>query len=238
MKIIYAQSTRYRKPKYNVSTQIAEADGKRFVLKKALTKEAIPFVNALEKNYQEMVRQYGEEHVAEGELLSSGVFKMEYVAGETLASNSMRYLKTGDIDGFINNIVYYYGNILSVFEYTPNSDSDFDPLSKKRKYNLDLSFDNIIVPSKVENFKIIDYEWLFPSLSKRYVLARIIFLLYQKYQDVLNANNMTINNLISACMLEDKDISHYRKAESAFFSAVTDLSSKKNEKNTFMIDGV
>lgn len=236
MKIIYAQSTMYRKPEYGVSTQIAEAGGERFVLKKALSQEAIPFVNGFEKNYQEMARQYGEEHVAKGELLSPGVFKMEYVDGETLAANSMRYFKAGEFDGFIRNIAYYYEHIVSVLEDNPAADSDFDPLSKERKCNIDLTFDNIIVSSKLEEFKIIDYEWLFPSLSKRYVLARIMFLLYQRYQRVFDDKNMTMDKLISGCMLEERDIRHYHNAEREFYRAVIDSSSKKNEKNTFMVN--
>ncbi|WP_405756711.1 hypothetical protein [Anaerovibrio slackiae] len=105
MKVIYAQSPMYRKLEYNVLTQIAEIDGKRFVLKKALTEQAIPFVNGLEKNYQEMVKQYGVEHVAKGE------------------------------------------------------------------------------------FKIIDYEWLLPSVSKKLACFRAITLLYDQYQEMFKKRN-------------------------------------------------
>ena len=52
MKVIYAQSARYRKLEYSVLTQIVEFEGRRFALKKALNEQAIPFVNGLEKNYQ------------------------------------------------------------------------------------------------------------------------------------------------------------------------------------------
>lgn len=233
MKIIYAQSTMYRKPEYSVLTQIAEADGEKFVLKKALTKEAIPFVNGLEKNYQEMVEQYGEEHVAKGNLLSPGLFKMEYVDGETLAAHSMKYFESGDFDGFIQNIFYYYNNILSVFEGNFAADKDLNPLSPIRKYNIDLSFNNIILAPSLKDFKIIDYEWLLPSISKQFALARVMVLLYNKYQNNFDEKNIKWNDLISACMLKAKDVNHYYKVDRDFYSIVLDWSSKKNEKNMF-----
>ena len=236
MRIIYAQSTMYRKPEYSVVTQIAEADGERFVLKKALTREAVPFVNGLEKNYQEMVTQYGEEHVAKGELLSPGVFKMEYVDGETLATNSMRYFATGDFDGFIQNIAYYYSNILVGFEDNPAAIAEPNPLSAKRKYNLDLNFNNIILAPDFENFKIIDYEWLLPSLSKQYVCVRILTVLYNQYIKAFNKKNMTWEMLLSGCMLGTKDIEHYNKEERRFYKNVLDWTTKKNEKNMFRVN--
>lgn len=235
MKIIYAQSTMYRKPQYSVSTQIAEADGKMFVLKKALTKEAIPFVNCLEKNYQEMARQYGEEHVAKGELLSPGVFKMEYVDGETLAINSMRYFEAGDFEGFIQNIAYYYQHILASFEDKDVISNDFNPLLPNRKYNIDINFNNIILTSKYK-FKIIDYEWLLPSISRQHVFFRTLALLHKQNRKAFHDKNMTLEMFISGSGIDKKNIDYYIEAEKIFYGKVLDWSSKKNEKNTFNVN--
>lgn len=184
MKVIYAQSPMYRKLEYNVLTQIAEIDGKRFVLKKALNEQAIPFVNGLEKNYQEMVKQYGVEHVAKGELLSPGIFKMEYIYGESFDVRCMQYFKMGDFDGFIKNIVYYYQHILANYTNDVLSVKDFNPMSPQRKYNIDISFNNIIISPNSGEFKIIDYEWLLPSVSKKIACFRAITLLYDQYQEM------------------------------------------------------
>lgn len=65
MKVIYTKNTMYRKEEYAISTQIVESEGQKFVLKKALNNKAIPFVNGLEKNYQELVKQYSRENIAD-----------------------------------------------------------------------------------------------------------------------------------------------------------------------------
>ena len=158
MKVIYAQGARYRKLEYSVLTQIVEFEGRRFVLKKALNEQAIPFVNGLEKNYQEMVKQYGVEHVAKGELLSPGIFKMEYIDGESFDVRCMQYFKIGDFEGFIQNIVYYYQHMLADYTNDVLSVKDFNPMSPQRKYNIDLSFNNVIFSSNSGEFKIIDYD--------------------------------------------------------------------------------
>lgn len=152
MKVIYAQSPMYRKLEYNVLTQIAEIDGKRFVLKKALTEQAIPFVNGLEKNYQEMVKQYGVEHVAKGE------------------------------------------------------------------------------------FKIIDYEWLLPSVSKKLACFRAITLLYDQYQEMFKKNEMAWEMLLSGCGLDEKDIKLCNEQGRQFYNSVLEWSTKLNEKATAIVN--
>ena len=230
MKVIYAQSAMYRKLEYSVLTQIVEFEGGRFVLKKALNEQAVPFVNGLEKNYQEMVKQYGEEHVAKGELLSSGIFKMEYIYGESFDVRCMQCFKIGDFDGFIQNIVYYYQHMLADYTNDVLSVKDFDPMSPQRKYNIDLSFNNIIISSNSGEFKIIDYEWLLPCVSRKLACFRAIMLLYAQYQFWFQKKEMTLEMLLSGCGLEKEDIELCIEQGKMFYSSVLDLSTKKNEK--------
>ena len=236
MKVIYAQSPMYRKLEYNVLTQIAEIDGKRFVLKKARNEQAIPFVNGLEKNYQEMVKQYGVEHVAKGELLSSGIFKMEYIYGESFDVRCMQYFKMGDFDGFIKNIVYYYQHILANYTNDVLSVKDFNPMSPQRKYNIDISFNNIIISPNSGEFKIIDYEWLLPSVSKKIACFRAITLLYDQYQEMFKKNEMTWEMLLSGCGLDEKDIKLCNEQGRQFYNSVLDWSTKQNEKATAIVN--
>ena len=236
MKVIYAQSPMYRKLEYNVLTQIAEIDGKRFVLKKALNEQAIPFVNGLEKNYQEMVKQYGVEHVAKGELLSPGIFKMEYIYGESFDIRCKQYLKMGDFDGFIQNIVYYYQHMLDDYTNDVLSVKDSNPMSPQRKYNIDLSFNNIIFSSNSGEFKIIDYEWLLPSVSRKLACFRAIMLLYAQYQFWFQKKEMTWEMLLSGCGLEKEDIELCMEQGKMFYRSVLDLSTKRVEKATAMVN--
>ena len=230
MKVIYAQSAMYRKLEYSVLTQIVEFEGGRFVLKKALNEQAVPFVNGLEKNYQEMVKQYGEEHVAKGELLSSGIFKMEYIYGESFDVRCMQCFKIGDFDGFIQNIVYYYQHMLADYTNDVLSVKDFDPMSPQRKYNIDLSFNNIIISSNSGEFKIIDYEWLLPCVSRKLACFRAIMLLYAQYQFWFQKKEMTLEMLLSGCGLEKEDIELCIEQGKMFYSSVLDLSTKKMKK--------
>ena len=236
MKVIYAQSPMYRKLEYNVLTQIAEIDGKRFVLKKALNEQAIPFVNGLEKNYQEMVKQYGVEHVAKGELLSPGIFKMEYIYGESFDMRCMQYFKIGDFEGFIQNIVYYYQHMLVDYTNDVLSVKDFNPMSPQRKYNIDLSFNNIIFSSNSGEFKIIDYEWLLPSVSKKFACFRAIMLLYAQYQFWFQKKEMTWEMLLSGCGLDEKDIKLCYEQGRQFYNSVLNWSTKTIEKATAMVN--
>ena len=129
----------YRKEEYAISTQIVESEGQKFVLKKALNNKAIPFVNGLEKNYQELVKQYSRENIAKGELLSPGVFRMEYIDGEALDVICMRLLENGNYNGFFKNIEYYYNRILANYTDDIIPVNDFNPMSPNRKSILDLT---------------------------------------------------------------------------------------------------
>ena len=65
--------------------------------------------------------------MAKGELLSPGIFKMEYIDGESFDVRCMQYFKIGDFEGFIQNIVYYYQHMLADYTNDVLSVKDFNP---------------------------------------------------------------------------------------------------------------
>ena len=230
MKVIYAQSTMYRKAEYAVLTQFIESEGKRFVLKKAENKKAIPFVNGFVKNYHEMVKQYGEEHVAKGELLSPGLFKMEYVYGETFADRCVKCLQDGDFEGFIHRILYYYQHILCNYEEDNIAIDGFGFTSPDRQYNIDLNLGNIIFISDTDDFKIIDYEWLTPQISKQFAFFRTILSLHVENGEIFEKHNMSLDTLLQGCGMDKNEINMFMKMEKLFYDNVLDWSTKRNEK--------
>lgn len=235
MKVIYTQNTMYRKEEYAISTQIVESEGQRFVLKKALNNKAIPFVNGMEKNYQELVKQYSRENIAKGELLSPGVFRMEYIDGEALDVICMRLLENGNYNGFFKNIEYYYNRILANYTDEIIPVNDFNPMSPNRKYNLDLTLNNIIVlPSG--KIKIIDYEWLLPNISKKFELFRTVAFLYGQYKNIFKEKQLSQGKLLEICGFSAKDIELHNKQEENFEAIILDWNSKKNERKTIKIN--
>ena len=103
-------------------------------------------------------------------------------------------------------------------------------MSPQRKYNIDLSFNNIIFSSNSGEFKIIDYEWLLPSVSKKFACFRAIMLLYAQYQFWFPKKEMTWEMLLSGCGLEKEDIKLCMEQGKIFYSSVLDLSTKKMKK--------
>ena len=177
MKVLSVHYARKRKPAYATRTELVEADGKKIVRKVAMTGKAIPFVNGMKFNYEKMVATYGKEHVAHGWLENDGVFCMEFVEGESLEQKAIKYFSQGNYEGFKKVISYFYNRILPNIKEEKTGNKYTNPLAKDRQYNIDMILSNIII-NQEGDYKIIDYEWLFPQGSKNFIGVRAMINLY------------------------------------------------------------
>ena len=133
------------------------------------------------------------------------------------------------------NIEYYYNRILANYTDDIIPVNDFNPMSPNRKYNLDLTLNNIIVlPSG--KIKIIDYEWLLPNISKKFELFRTVAFLYGQYKNIFKEKQLSQGKLLEICGFSAKDIELHNKQEGNIEAIILDWNSKKNERKTIKIN--
>lgn len=168
--IKYVKFPDERKEKYSLMTKIIEENGKTIVRKEAIDIKAKKHIKQIYSNYKRLVDLYGKEHIAFCKLINDSVIDFEYVVGETLSDRLLNVLKQGDFDCFYKWIQFYIDNILIGSE---EKNIEFNCCSLEYAYNMDLIFENIILVND-KNFIIIDYEWLYENIPKKFILYRAI----------------------------------------------------------------
>ena len=103
-----------------------------------------------------------------------------------------------------------------------------------RKYNLDLNFDNIRVID--DDFVIIDYEWMLPEVSKKYVLYRALFYLNNEYNVLLQRYGLSLDVLLESAGINEQDIKIYRIMEGRFYSQIADDYYARYRKNRLTLN--
>lgn len=233
MKVLSVRFSRKRKAEYSIRTEIVEVADKLIVRKIAMSDKAVPFVNGMELNYRQMVGMYGKEHVAEGWLEKDGIFCMEFIEGISMEQQVMNYFCQSDYNSFIDVISYWYSNILpNDIEEAPNS-KYINPLAHNRKYNIDLTLSNIMLPRDGQ-FKIIDYEWLFPMGSKELIGARAMQNLHAKNKPYFDRVKMQQEHLVVGLGIDTSRFALINAKEEQFSTMLmedSDTCTKKQKIN-------
>ncbi len=176
-KIEFVQFASERRAAYQLRTEIRRLpDGRRIVRKTAMSKDARPHIAALCENHDILARQYGAEHVAPCRLVHDDAIEFDYIKGQSLASLLAAGLAAGNQAAWQERLRHYRRDILHLGE---SSDDGVIAIPAEgfhmsaRDCDLDLTFDNIIFAAD-GTWQIIDYEWLVPGISRRYILWRAL----------------------------------------------------------------
>ncbi len=216
----YVHYTARRNRKYEVITEIWKEKGNYVVYKKPQSKEALSHLHTIAENCQILSAELGIKHVAQAKLLTPDLLQMEYVEGRSFMELILAGLLEGGVDVFQGYINYYINNIL------PNNQSfnidkyDGSVENSQRKYNVDLNFENIRV--RDGNFVVIDYEWMLPEISNKYVLFRALFYLVHEHGDFLRQYGLSLDTLLANVGITTYDVDLYHIMEEKFYSNIAD----------------
>lgn len=229
--IKYVKFSVERKEQYQIETSILSINGKDIIQKRAMSESSIIHIDTIEENCRILSEIYGCEYVAQCKRIDKETIWIEYITGETLSQKLNRFLQNDNEKGFYKLIDRYIEILLKPYPETLTNYSLEEMNNSKRKYNIDLTFDNIFV--KGDKFIITDYEWLFEKLDKNFVLYRALIGFYTRNSNIIS-NEFKNQYLFKYDLLnKEKD---YEKQEYDFVKNVLDNSCdkyKKQIKNIF-----
>ena len=202
MDILYVKCNSERAKRFQIQTTIFEVDGKKFVKKKALTKEAIAHIDNMKQN-----REALEDSILDKNLLlvpvvesSKDSITFEFINGESFDN---RLKRVGYDSNKAKEMMQSYHNLLLngfktiKFKHTSMvtnkfkeifGDFDYSDLDNTTCYsgicNLDMIFSNLIYQE--DKLYLIDYEWLFNlSLPVEYILYRTYQMIPKEVSNIL-----------------------------------------------------
>lgn len=204
MNLVYAVYPKNRKEIYQTATHIYEEKGKKIVYKHAMNECAIEHLQCFAENREILAKQYGDMHMPRVWWKSRDCLGIEYIEGETLQKKMCTYLRNNDLEGFLQSICFYFEHILkgtasSVLRIEDLANAHAD----QRKYNVDLTFDNIICTS--HGYSIIDFEWLYPNIPKQFVLYRTIIEFYIRNKELLKESGVSLEWLLDLLELKQNE---------------------------------
>lgn len=225
--------TSERQAKYRISTMLVEdADGKRFVIKRAMTSDAIEHIHSIEENAAILIKIYGKEHVSACSPLDARTLSFEYVDGVSLLNLLQRSILAGDQEKIKKYLNFYKYKILPNKEKTTVQQIAINPIG--REQNLDLSFDNIIITSD-DKWKIIDYEWLTTGLSRDFLYVRA---LAGALTRIGNNRERLLKNFLNDYpnLLEKMESFEYKNLEKTFLDKVLLFPHERYKHRQYSLD--
>lgn len=162
-----------RRERYRIATEISLENGRHIVRKRAMEQDACAHIRTIAENAEILADIYGKEHVAGAHLEDERTLSLEYVEGTSLHSRILAALERRDRTAADRSIRFFIDEILAKgpdpvegrFQLTDSADP-------ARDSDIDLDFDNVIITK--DGWKIIDYEWLFPGVPRRFLLGRAL----------------------------------------------------------------
>jgi hypothetical protein len=201
MKTLYARYNRHRLPPFQIETAIVEMDGKKYVVKKALTAEASAHIAAMRSGY-ELVRH----NLKPGGLLlparrefGGDSVGCEYIEGTSLDKKLFQSFRANEREIFYQAITDYCGLIEKSFNFTERfaagpqfhrvfGIADVSQAEERRGFlplaAVDAVFENIIFSDS--SYYLIDNEWVFEgTLPFLFLLFRSLFYFHKvKYHEL------------------------------------------------------
>ena len=222
--IKYIKFSNERKKQYRIETSILEINGKNVIQKKAMNRDALKHILDIEENCRILSDMYGKEHVVKCQKISENIIWMEYIEAKSLSMVLITLLKNKMFKQFYVLLDKYIFFILKNYKiYEDFSLNEINGI--KRKYNLDLTFDNIFL--KNDKFIITDYEWLVDKVDKNFVLYRALNGFCLRNSNIIS--DILRKSLLKKYGLKEKEI-YYMEKEKLFLSEVLDYNSERYKK--------
>ncbi len=224
-KVIYAKYNRTRVPEYQTVTKIVEQDGNKYVVKEALTNDAMSHIASMESKYDRLSLLY--KNIKPGkchDIDEKAVF--DYYDGTSIADIIESDMKSLDdvlikiknyIDILFQFNVEYVKNFTSdeTFENIFGEIKELDGVPAVSGADVDLIFDNVLC---VENnrYICIDYEWYMDCLIPiSFVKYRTLFYFFAKNHAYFYSK-MDVAAFLEYYEIDRKMQSIYRKMDDSF----------------------
>jgi SAM-dependent methyltransferase len=230
---IYVHHGIVRKDSNKLTTAIFERNGKRYVRKIATSENAKRHLKIILENCRILSEIYGKEHVAQSVLIDDNTLEMEYIEGENFSNLAIQALHEGGVEGLAGYIQFFCENLLkgtSGMDVIP----DFDYTSVNRKYNFDLSFANIVINNG--NYVIIDYEWLIDKCPAKYIIFRVLKLLYCNNRNDMKEYNIDLGILYKSVGITREEEDRFLQWDIKFYSLVLDEYMRRYQKKIMNVD--
>lgn len=222
--IIYSKYSNERAEKFKIRTDILEdLDGKKYVQKVPLTKEASIHIDNIYRYYELLSEAYKESQVCINKCLKNDVvLEFEFISGITLEEELDKLLSEKNYTQIIEKIKEYVliigkgigENTFKITEDFRNVFGDVELpmyLRAGNVNNIDLVFGNIILGDK---WNIIDYEWTFDfQIPFNYIIYRAVH--YYIYSSS-KRNELTDLELFKILGITDEEIVQYDNMEKNF----------------------
>ncbi|MHC1709842.1 MAG: hypothetical protein AB9819_05490 [Methanomassiliicoccales archaeon] len=227
VKVDFVKYNRERLPQYRTETVILSSDADRWVLKRALTPEALTHVLNMIEGAKLLRERLRNANVPVTVAAENGV-RMDFVPGASVEDSLVRMATDGDREGFIEGIRMFrtYLEALGKAE-TAMSGTVKDLLAEvplehvgylMPVADLDLTFDNVMVDQEGRRW-ITDHEWVFDSpVPVSFIMFRSLYVLYLKNERRLSV--MTFPEALMEAGVPEALWKTYREACERFIDLV------------------
>lgn len=172
----YAKYNRLRMPQFQIATKMKQVDGKRFVEKLALRKEAVPHILAMQENAKKLEKAFPQMSVAPIYHVGDDFIDFEFVDGQGLFDKVAKTF--GNKERFVAAVCeamnqIYREEATAEFAMTKEFELIFGTFTKEEKAavenwkmksyavsNVDSTFGNFI-EKEDGTLVCLDYEWVF-----------------------------------------------------------------------------
>lgn len=193
---IYVKFNSYRKPKFNMGTEIIHSENGYTVRKFAPEKEGREFLKQLKTTHDLLVKSKLPLEVNDIKIIDEDTLEIEYIEGITLLNELKAHALKNSKEGCLK-VFKSFSKLLDQFptknEYLSEDFVKIFGKVNKEKYDviipgvLDLNLDNII-KERSGNLTLIDFEWTFEfAIPKRYILYRTMYGSYVALRDALSS---------------------------------------------------
>ena len=227
---IYVKFNSYRKPKFNMGTEIISSEKGYTVRKFAPQSEGRTFLTQLKTIHDLLVKSNLPLKVNSIKTIDKDTLEIEYIEGITLLNELKSYALNNSKEGCLE-VFKNFSKLLDRFSteggyLSEDFEKVFGGRNMKKKYDLiipgvlDLNLDNI-VRDRDGKLTLIDFEWTFEfGIPKRYILYRSIYGSYIALRDMLSSV-IRIEDIEKEFEFTNEDIKTYLSWEINFQNYVT-----------------
>ena len=180
----YVHYAKYRRPENAIGTAIYERAGLRTVEKFARTDAARAHLAAMEENGRILADLYGAEHVAASHLKTPDVLVCAYADGTPFCTLVQQAARERGLQGFLDYVNFFAAYLVRGSEDVHRT--RMEPHAPGRRYDIDLTFDNIIVQAD-GGYQIIDYEFLGQERCQAYAILHALLVFRERYSGLWRA---------------------------------------------------
>lgn len=232
MELLYAKYNRHRLAPFQIETSIWRDGAQKFVLKKALTSDAVAHLQRLNEQAAPIRHSLRDDRLRlpEVAVIDERTLRFDFVHGRSLDALLTVAFRERDQVRFLGIVDDYRALLNSAFTtipapvFTESMRQVFGLASPTELEGLgpfltpalvDLVFENILVDG--DRYYLIDHEWVFEGcLPVSFVLFRSLFYFYEKNKTFDIETWMPLSAVLERLALAPETVFRYRAMDEAF----------------------